>query len=72
MVRVQLVFHYSSLETPFSSLYKPIRHVGSKKFIPNRKERLRVVELRALELMMDVMISCVVLETEMEDITRQP
>lgn len=62
MVRVKLVFHYSSLKTPFSTLYKPIRHVGSKKFIPNRKERLGVVVLCALELMMDVMISRVVLE----------
>lgn len=69
----KLVFHYySSLETPFSALDNPIRHVGTEKFIPNRKERLRVVVLGALESMMDVMISGVVLEKEMEDVTGQP
>lgn len=69
---MQLIFHQSCLETTLRSFYKSVWHVRSKKFVPYGEEWLRIIELGALELMMNVMVSSVILEKQMEDITRQP
>ena len=42
--------------------------MSSKKSVPYGEEWLGIIELGAVELMMDVMIGCVVLEEEMEDV----
>ena len=49
-----------------------VRHVSSKKSIPYWEEWLRIVVLQALKLMVDIVISGVVLEEQVEDIARQP
>lgn len=61
-VMMQSVFDQSGFETPFRSLDKSVWHICSQKLVPDGKEWLRVVELCALELMMNIMVCSIVLE----------
>jgi hypothetical protein len=49
-----------------------VRHVCSEDLVPHDKEGLREVVLVPVELMVDVMVSAVVAEEYMEDVSRKP
>ena len=72
--QLQWDYSFASLASnpPFGPLYKIERHVCPKKFVPYGKEWLRIIVLQPLQLMMNVMVSCVILEKDMEDVARQP
>ena len=49
-----------------------VRHVCSEDLVPHDEEGLREVVLVAIELVVDVMVSAVVAEKDMEDVPREP
>lgn len=49
-----------------------VRHVCSEDFVPHDEEGLREVVLVAIELVVDVVVSAVVAEEDMEDVPGKP
>lgn len=70
----QSILHldWPRLEPPFLSILDRIRHVRAKNLVPHNEERLREVVLVAVELVVNVMVSAIILEKNMQNISGKP
>ena len=70
--KILILFDWPCLKSPFLSLHKRVRHVGSQNFVPYNKEGLGEVVFVTIELVVDVMISAVVIKKHVEQVPWKP
>ena len=64
--------HHPNIEPSSGPLHDVIRHVSPHNSIPKREKRLRVVILNAVNLVVNIVISAVILEQNVEQVPRNP